>query len=1071
MNGNVTKEGITCDFEAIARAGVGGVQMFDAGCSIPPGPLAFNSPEWFDMLKHAADEARRLGLEICIPNCSGWSSSGGPWNMPSNAMKKVVFTETAISGPSSFSGVLPREKDDNGYYEDIAVLAYPKLDAESRSFDGVQSRCEGGTAVFSSAESFALPGFSYRLDFPKTWIARATVTTEVSQDGISFSPADKFEMTVAESGKGDRSLRFHAFPKPVCGRVVRVKFASPQTAIAVAEAHPEAGLRIADVAAKTFAVRSSVSRDNTVAAQDQVVRRNAEIDLTAKMKADGTLEWEVPPGDWIVLRVGAVCNGVCNHPASDHGIGLEADKLSASAIDYHFDQYVVRICRTLGPLSGDVESGLNSILVDSFEVGSQNWTQGLAETFERRTGYSLRPWLPVFAGRVVGSVDESERFLEDFRRVVADLFAENYAGRLLWNCRRRGLKLYLEPYGSCPSDNLQYGEHADIPMCEFWSHAGRGDHETGTGNAALAASIAHVWGRRYVAAESFTGSPNAGGRWLTTPFSIKAQCDQAYAAGVNRIVYHRFVHQPWPGGRYLPGMTLGRWGMHFDRTQTWWPLVGEWIRYQTRCQWMLQEGTFVADALFFCGEEAPNQGGNTDGAANAGEMNLPYGYAWDVCATRALEMLTVEDGSVVAPGGVRYRLLVLPSSETMSERVLLKVEELVDAGAKVCGRVRPTRAPGLMDYPVADGRVRELSEKLWRKGVMECGAAEALERLSVAPDFDSEESSDGGRAVYIHRRSAEADWYFVARNNSEPMSFEASFRVSGKVPEIWDAEKGTVADAAAWREENGRTFVTLDFPPSGSAFVVFRRNVTAGTARTNATDSTVPDVPDVTVVPVSGPWRVSFPIGWYFGTGEKMVVEWPTLKDWATVDDPDIKYFSGTATYKTQIPIPRSPFPVPRSPIILDLGEVKNFAEVTVNGKKYPPLWRPPYQVDVTEVVGERGMGNGLPAEALAKVGEREELDISIRVTNLWPNRLIGDDFLPPDVEWTGEVKKGVNEIGVKDIPEWVKRGERSPAGRHTFTTWRHWTKDDALLPSGLLGPVRILCNALTTTDPREDKP
>ena len=366
MNGNVTKAGITCDFEALAKVGIGGVQMFDAGCNIPTGSLAFNSQEWFDMFKHAASEARRLGLEICIPNCSGWSSSGGPWNVPSNGMKKVVFTETAAKGPSKFAAKLPRTKDDHGFYEDIAVLAFPTP-----------------------------PG------------------------------------------------------SPIC---------------------------ISNISAKIFEVRGEVTRDASVASPDQVVSVDQIVDLTERMTKDETLAWDVPNGEWTILRVGFVCNGRRNHPASKFGGGLEVDKLSASAMDYHFSQYVARLCDYLGPLAGAVESGFNNILVDSYEVGSQNWTQGMEKIFESRMGYSPLPYLPVFAGRVVGSVDESERFLEDFRRVVADLFAENYAGRLAELCHSRGLVLSLEPYGNCPADNLQYGQEVDIPMGEFWSCATFGDH-------------------------------------------------------------------------------------------------------------------------------------------------------------------------------------------------------------------------------------------------------------------------------------------------------------------------------------------------------------------------------------------------------------------------------------------------------------------------------------------------------------------------------------------------------------------------------------------------------------------
>ena len=364
-------------------------------------------------------------------------------------------------------------------------------------------------------------------------------------------------------------------------------------------------------------------------------------------------------------------------------------------------------------------------------------------------GYSIRPYLPVFAGHIVGSVKESESFLEDFRRLLADLFAENYAGRFTELCHKYGLRSSLEPYGNSNADNLQYGQSIDAPMTEFWSSVKHGDHHVGgTGNT-IAACLAHVWGRRYAGAEAFTAAPQNGGCWLTTPFSIKAQGDRVFAAGVNRIVYHRYACQPWPGNKYLPAMTMGRWGIHLERTQTWWPLASDWFRYQSRCQWMLQEGRFVADVLCWCGEEAPN-GSQT-------RINLPRanGVKYDLCATRAVELLKVKNGKVVVPGGVEYELLVLPNTDTMSEKMLKRIGELVDAGARVVAQRRPVRAPGLgravAPRPPSDGTgcrpYRALVDSVWAKGVMECSVADALVKLGVKPDF----LTDAEDVTWIHR--------------------------------------------------------------------------------------------------------------------------------------------------------------------------------------------------------------------------------------------------------------------------------------------------------------------------------
>ena len=977
MNGNVTKDGITRDFEEIAKAGLGGVQIFDVGCDIPPGDVKFGSPEWFDLLRHAHNEAKRLGLKLGIHNCSGWSCSGGPWVTPADAMKVTMHAETSVAGPFRFTRKLGRIKKDNGFYADIAVLAYPTI--------------KKGATLSNAAE--------------KTGRLRKGA-------GLSFV------------------------------------------------------------------------RDTKEFPSEMVIAKDKIIDITDKMAKNGTLTWDVPAGKWTIFRLGYICNGRLNRLPSKDGDGLEVDKFSSAAFDRHFDAYMGRLCREIGlerRSRGDrpttvtpPTTGLCNIHVDSWEVGCQNWTHGLEKIFEKRVGYSMIPYLPILAGRVVGSVEESERFCEDFRRLLADLLAENYAGQFAKRCHEYGLVMTAEPYGPSNADDMQYGEVVDVPMSCFWM-----DGTCGPGkfpcfdNSHYAASLAHVWGRRYVADEAFTSGPPNGGRWLETPFSIKWQNDRAFAKGCNMIVYHRFTHQPWPHDRYLPGMTMGRWGMHLDRTQTWWKLAGGWFRYQARCQWMLLEGGFVADALFWSGEAAPKHGWP--------KVTLPNGYDYDVCATKVVELLKVKNGKVVVPGGVEYEILVLPDTDTMSERMVKRVGELVDAGARVVAPRRPTRTPGLRGGKVA-----------WPNGVMECGAAEALKRLGVAPDFTCNVQD----AAWIHRRDGFADWYFVACGNPTNVTFEASFRIAGKVPEIWDAESGEIREAQEWRVEGGRTVVALDFPPCGSAFVVFRREG-ARDGRDNRDLRDIRDNRDIRDIrdnrdfrdcrlsrssrlsrlsrrsrpsrpsrAITGPWKVSFPVDWYTGGSTVKAFDWAVLKDWTTDADPDVKYFSGTATYRKSFAlssamqqllcIPPDPAPVGRSlrdrRIILDLGEVKDFAEVKVNGKSYPPLWRPPFRIDITDaVVG--GSRTPRPTAGVSPVA------IEIKVTNLWPNRLIGDEALyPADCEWVPRWHgwQKLNEPGIKEIPQWVKDGKSSPTGRHTFTTWKHWTKDDQLLPSGLLGPVTL---------------
>ncbi len=1037
MNGNVTKDGITRDFEALAKVGIGGVQMFDAGCEIPPGGLNFNSPEWFDMFQHAASEAHRLGLEICIPNCSGWSSSGGPWNPPSNGMKRVTFSQTNVAGPQKLVLKLPRETNDHGYYADIGVFAFPTPAAESAAFPTVQAALapDGQSFVLSSPTPFTAAGISYCLNYKyEGWHVDANLTIETSDDGVTFKPLETYHEVLVRYRSIDEALlgpRVHTFAHKLTIKALRVKLTSPELKVTFSSPHPTACVKLSNLMAKTFAFREyaeeDVPRDKTPTTPDQIVPQSAVLDLSSHLAADGTFTWNAPAGNWTILRIGAICTGTVNHPASDHGVGLEVDKLSAAALDFHFEQYVARLCRTLGPnLAGNVAAGFNNVLVDSYEIGSQNWTQQMEEEFLRRRGYSLRPFLPIFAGFIINDVETTERFLEDFRRVVADLFAENYAGALAKKCREYGLKLSLEPYGNCPSDNLQYGEYCDIPMGEFWRHWAS-PFNTRSENVNFAAFIAHVWGKPIVGAEAFTSRPTeTTGRWLTTPAALKAQSDGAYANGVNRIIYHRFVHQPWANDKYLPGMTMGKWGMHLDRTQTWWDFAAPWFTYQARCQFMLQQGTPCADVLYFAGEQAPNQGGNTNGP-NLDKLDvfhsLPFGYKYDICPTDAMYLLKVDpEGRIVVPGGVRYRLLAIPPLDAMTPEMLTQIINLHTQGATIVWPQKPTRTPGLKYGPHGDETIRNLASTL--RGTFTNSPSAALSAYHIAPDLTIENNPTQTPIQWTHRSNATSDWYFIAAPLPTESTLTLSFRQIGRIPELWDAETATCTPATTWYEKNGRTFVDIPLSICGSKFVVFRRAQTSQTAQ--------PSVPPK-LVPLTDAWTVKFPSRFLPNKmatkQEAEILTFEKLISWSESTNANIRYFSGTATYEKQIP---AEIFSASSRVELDLGNVQNFAEVTANGQLLATLWKPPFRVDLTPALSQNA-----------------PLNLRIRVTNLWPNRIIGDDIqFAEDCTWRGQA--------IREIPQWVKSGQPSPTGRHTFTTWKHWTKSDALLPSGLLGPTTL---------------
>jgi hypothetical protein len=1244
MNGNITKEGITADLEAMARVGVGGAQIFNADCGIPEGPVVFGSPEWLALVKHAAREAQRLGIELCIHNCAGWSSSGGPWNTPEHGMKVVVTSEVQAKGPTVFDGKLPQPRTNLDFYRDIAVLAFRTPAGElARMQDAnpvvtLSTDTEKGENVVDGNASTSIqlrmptakkPAL-VQLAFAKPFAARMLVLRtagvrgcagriEVSDDGAEFRDVQRFSI-----GR-DSNVATFSFPL-VSARFFRLLFTSADRRmrrLRIAEVELSSKVGMTNLAGKTFLSRGgnlgSAATDDV--APDAVVQRGEIVDLTAAMQADGQLSWEVPEGEWTILRLGYTANGRRNHPAPKAGTGLECDKLSKEAAQAHWDGMMGKVLAALGPLAGDVKGGLNNVLIDSYEVGCQNWTQGFAEEFRRRAGYDIKPFLPAFTGRVVDTPAVTERFLWDLRRVIADMFAENYSGAFAEMAHKAGLQYSVEPYGNGPSDDLQYGSYGDIPMSEFWAGSG-----TSPGNAKLAASVAHVFGRKYVGAESFTASPE-GGKWQHDPYSLKAQGDVVYCGGVNRIIYHRYAHQPWLDR--FPGMTMGQWGTHFERTNTWWEQGRAWLLYQARCQYLLQEGLFVADVSFYCGEDAPN---------SLRHSSLPKGYDYDGCDTAALLSMTVRDGRLVLPSGMSYRLLVLPDERTMTPKVARKVGELAALGARIVGP-KPERSPSLQGYPGCDAAVKQLADRVWGTRVKEQSAAEALKELGLPPDFVCE--NDAARVSYIHRRVGEADIYFVASQKDVSDQADCTFRIAGKVPELWHPDTGRMERAPVFQEKDGCTTVPLRFDPAGSVFVVFRQpvsgdhavafqaettqtvkkpvfelkilkaeygafpedvpsecsDVTAkvraslanGVRRIAATNSMAggdpapnvvkelqidylvgtekktikvgenrvvelpvgaevvkalyglieeqaaapePQAIDVTeklaalvkdgalrvradnalagkdpaymvvkelrvdyvykgarkharvrenqtlvlpresqrLVPLSpcdlvatatgaldvtawqpgtfslttaagktstvkvdnlpqplaiaGPWTLSFPSGW----GAPARVSLPKLISWTAHEDKGVKYFSGTAIYTKSFPWAGGKKPNER--YVLDLGDLRNLAEISVNGRDLGILWKPPFRVDVTDAL---------------QAGDNA---LQIKVTNLWPNRLIGDEQLPPDREWRG--------IALKEWPTWFLEGKPSPTGRLTFTTWHHWQKNDLPLPSGLFGPVRV---------------
>lgn len=1091
INCIVTREGITADLEAMKRVGIGGAYMMEAGYGPLHGLVKYNGPEWHALLKHAVAEAKRLGLELAIHNAPSWSGSGGPWITPENGMKIVVTSEKHLKGPARFDEVVSKpEGGSPEFYRDIAVLAFRTPDAElthSREASPkvtVSTPGEDGAKVLDGKDDtfvkldlpkrdkrpfiqfeFAQPYTAATLSFTvKRGFWAVNGQLQVSQDGQRFEPVTEFRFENREAELN----KLYSFA-PVTAKYFRLVLTQGSTTtsamnyLGFAEVDLSPRLGIANLAGKVFRERETREFYLPPALPgpaEAAVQGDSIVNLTDKLSADGKLSWDIPAGNWTILRVGYTANGRKNYPAPPGSEGLECDKLSRRAVQAHWDGFISPILANLGSLVGKVSAGLNNIEIDSYEPGSQNWTDGFEQEFRRRRGYDLTPYLPVLTGRVVNSPELTERFLWDFRRTIADLFAENYAARMAELVHQAGLNFSIEHYGNGPFDDLEYGSYADMPMGTFW-HRPAGWCRMNK----VASSVAHVYGRTIVPSEALT----SGGGWREDPFALKQLGDAAYCDGANRFVIHRFTHQPWTNR--APGMTLGPWGIHFERSNTWWEQSRAWLRYLARCQYLLQEGRFVADVVYYNGEGAPNSLRNNGLLKNvAGDISdgeLPPGYDYDGCCTGALLAMRVKDGQVVLPSGMSYRLLALPPERTMTPAVLRKIKKLVEAGATVVGP-KPDASPSLTEYPQCDTEVKKLAEAIWPR-VRPGRPPEALAALGISPDL--EWPAKTAKLKFIHRIREDADIYFVACPESKPLQIDCTFRVSGKQPELWHPDTGMIEPAPVFVEKDGRTTVPLRFDPVGSVFVVFRQPAPAEHAtafkRVGDKGATEPAArlilgeegrltvqtpapgafeitlasgrtlkAEVAAVPepveIAGPWELSFPPR----LGAPAQVTLGKLISWTDHPDAGVKYFSGTATYRKSFDCP---LPKAHCPLYLDLGELKNLAEVKLNGKDLGILWKPPFRLEVTGLLKEKGN------------------ELEVKITNQWVNRLIGDEQLPVDRDWA---PKGTWTAFLKKVPQWVTEGKPSPTGRIAFTVYHHWDKDDKPLPSGLFGPVRLVSAA-----------
>jgi len=729
------------------------------------------------------------------------------------------------------------------------------------------------------------------------------------------------------------------------------------------------------------------------------------LDLSSRLDTNGVLTWNVPAGKWQVLRfVYTIGDRSYVSTSSDTWKGYAIDVLDRDAFKRYWDSVVEPLVDDAGPLAGRT---LKYLHTDSWEVEPLNWTPAFREKFRKYRGYDMTPWLPVLAGRIINNREESDRFLHDFRKTLGDLAVdEHYVPFSQW-AARRGLQIHPESGGphAVPIDAQRSLGVNDIPMSEFWAWSWR--HRVGDKNRFFLkqpASAAHTYGRRLVAAEGFT---TIGPHWQETIWdNLRPSFDHACTEGMNRLVWHAFVCSPESAG--IPGQQYFA-GTHFNPNTTWWEKSGPFIGYMNRVQFMLQQGLFVADALYYYGDHVPNfaQLRSSDPA------KLGAGYDYDVITEDAiLTRLSVRDGMLVLPDGMSYRLMVLPDRKTISLPVLEKVRELVKGGATVL-MTRPEKASGLANHAAADARVREIATELFGtgpessvitrkfgKGRVVTGRTgrEVLLADGIHPDFEASGAPAEAEINYIHRRDGKAEIYFVANRAKSAANISATFRVGDRAPELWDAVTGERRVVTDYKQLNGRTEVTLEIPPCGSLFVVFREPASkfAPTGRKNADAF-------VSFKEIGGEWEVAFDPKW----GGPESVKFETLIDWTERTEPGIRFYSGTAVYRKEFQIDAISDDERKS-LYLDLGNVRELAEVKLNGKSCGIAWAPPFRVKIGDAI-QPGTNR-----------------LEIEVVNFWPNRIIGDASLPREK-------------------------------RLTRTNIRKITAQSSLMPSGLYGPVQLM--------------
>lgn len=1070
LNGNITEDGLLKDLAWMKAVGLGGAQAFDAYVPAPQiveRRLPYMSPEWQSAVRAAARQADILDLELGIPTSPGWSATGGPWVKPQDAMKKLVWSETQISGGKRFAGRLPVPPSMTGpfqslrkspdiadlmwgknapkwpalpeYYADIAVLAVPgttgfAVPAQAMLNDGTplpaatlsDDDLETGVTV-PRGSSKSPTSVVLRFSSPQTIRSASFFVANAKMMAMDAALAPVLE--TSDDGKSWRKvtdIRATEVPTTVSFAEVKAKFfrlvLKPVPPAAIDLGAPAPGVEMPGDAAEFMKMMSApwqlrqfrlssearidqfeakagfaVAPDYYDLGERQDSAKAADprsvIDVTAHLRADGSLDWTPPKGQWRIVRLGYSLVGATNHPANPEATGLEVDKYDAPAVRRYLDTYLTTYRTAVGP-DYIGKRGIRALVSDSIEAGASNWTPDMIAQFKRLRGYDPTPWLPALAGILIGQRDQSDKFLFDYRRTLADLVASQHYGTLAEVAKANDLKIYgeaLETHRFSLGDDMAMRQHASVPMAAMWTF-GRGQKPNPSLIADIrgAASVAHIYGQNVVAAESMTSAMNY---WNDSPASLKRIIDLEFVNGVNLPIIHTSVHSP--SDDKLPGLSMFYFGQFFNRHESWADLARPWVDYLARNSFMLQQGTNVADVAYFYGEEAPL----ISLYGKSPVSDAPRTHAFDFVNSDALLTALGNDGDeIVTPGGARYRALYLGgSSQQMSLATLRGVARLAEGGATIIGAA-PKADPGLQENPA---EYAQLVGRLWpgqdsaRVGKGRVIASRdvdgALASIGVAPQFHFEGAADAS-IPFVHRRLPDGDSFFLVNRQNREEIIKAHFRVTGKIPELWRAETGKI-EALPYIVAGGETVVPITLAAEESAHIVFRQAETA--KMTPVAQGTLTAVASLT-----GPWQVGF----QSGRGAPANATFAELTPLNEAKEAGIKYFSGIATYSRDFRTPQQW--TSGQALWLDLGKVGELAEIRINGKPAGTVWHAPFRLDI--------------GPAVHKGANRLE----VRVANLWVNRLIGD------------AQPGAQKV--------------------TFTALPAYRANAPLRPSGLIGPVQL---------------